>query len=618
MNNSTINIVKYSFLRRMNKIIRKIGDSLKYSPTVNTHSYNFEILHEIPMEVAVLDNKGMYLFVNKYYINDEVIASWIIGKNDSHYFKLIGLNQEHAKRRREHFQKAISEKQATRFTENIYFPKKNRSLYYTRFYQPNFSDSNKSKIDFIYFFGKDITAIIHAQKELRQLAYSDKLTGLKNREAFYDQLDQLLIDSERRNITQLKAILFCDLDNFKLVNDTYGHDVGDLVLKEAANRMQKCLRKSDFVFRLGGDEFTVIIRNLKDELDAGKVAEKIISKISAPYYFNNKKITSITTSIGIVPFTNERFQCDLLVKKADTAMYIAKKRSKGSFQFISEEMTEKAIRRLKVEQTLRDLINENKFDEQFTLLYQPIVQKQSPCDYKILGAEALIRWNNPHLGLVLPNHFIPLSEETNLIREVGNWVLNKSFKDFNSVIKSFNSSFYFSINVSAKQLKNQNIIKIFEDALKKIDIKPENLQIEITETSFVDYDKSVMDNLHKLCDLGIKLAVDDFGVGFASLSYLQRLPASTIKIDKSFIQKIGLNDEANDFIRSIITFGKSIDKEIIAEGVENWEQVAFLSKYNCEKFQGFLFSKPLHLNEFKDLLKRELINIDFEAQLAKI
>ena len=618
MNNSTINIVKYSFLRRMNKIIRKIGDSLKYSPTVNTHSYNFEILHEIPMEVAVLDNKGMYLFVNKYYINDEVIASWIIGKNDSHYFKLIGLNQEHAKRRREHFQKAISEKQATRFTENIYFPEKNRSLYYTRFYQPNFSDSNKSKIDFIYFFGKDITAIIHAQKELRQLAYSDKLTGLKNREAFYDQLDQLLIDSERRNITQLKAILFCDLDNFKLVNDTYGHDVGDLVLKEAANRMQKCLRKSDFVFRLGGDEFTVIIRNLKDELDAGKVAEKIISKISAPYYFNNKKITSITTSIGIVPFTNERFQCDLLVKKADTAMYIAKKRSKGSFQFISEEMTEKAIRRLKVEQTLRDLINENKFDEQFTLLYQPIVQKQSPCDYKILGAEALIRWNNPHLGLVLPNHFIPLSEETNLIREVGNWVLNKSFKDFNSIIKSFNSSFYFSINVSAKQLKNQNIIKIFEDALKKIDIKPENLQIEITETSFVDYDKSVMDNLHKLCDLGIKLAVDDFGVGFASLSYLQRLPASTIKIDKSFIQKIGLNDEANDFIRSIITFGKSIDKEIIAEGVENWEQVAFLSKYNCEKFQGFLFSKPLHLNEFKDLLKRELINIDFEAQLAKI
>jgi diguanylate cyclase (GGDEF)-like protein len=618
MNNSTINVVENSFLRRMKKIIRKMGDSFKYSLTVDPHSYNFELLQEIPIEVAVLDKKGKYLFANKYYINDERIAKGIIGRTDSHYFKLIGLNQEYAKKRREYFEKAINEKETTRFTENIYFPQKNRSMYYTRFYQPNFSDSNKSKIDFIYFFGKDITAIIHAQKELRQLAYSDKLTGLKNREAFYDQLGQLLIDSERRNISPLKAILFCDLDNFKLVNDTYGHDVGDLVLKEAANRMKKCLRKSDFVFRLGGDEFTVIIRNLKDELDAGKVAEKIISKISAPYYFNNKKITSITTSIGIVPFTNERFQCDLLVKKADTAMYIAKKRSKGSFQFISEEMTEKAIRRLKVEQTLRDLINENKFDEQFTLLYQPIVQKQSHSDYKILGAEALIRWNNPHLGLVLPSNFIPISEETNLIREVGNWVLNKSFKDFSSIIKSFNSSFYFSINVSAKQLKNQNMIKNFEDAFKNNDIKPENLQIEITETSFIDYDKNVMDNLHKLRDLGIKLAVDDFGVGFASLSYLQRLPASTIKIDKSFINKIGLNDEANDFIRSIITFGKSIDKEIIAEGVENWEQVAFLSKYNCEKFQGFLFSKPLHLNEFKDLLKGELINIDFEAQLANI
>jgi len=603
----------------MKKIIRKIkGQSPPIiTPIINAHSNNFKLLQEIPMEVAVLDKKGKYLFVNKYYINDKGIATGIIGKNDSYYFKLIGLNQEYAKRRREHFQRAINEKQTVRFTENICFPDKNRSLYYTRFYQPNFSETTKNKIDFIYFFGKDITAIIHAQKELRQLAYSDKLTGLKNRDAFYDQLNQLLIESERRNISQLKAILFCDLDNFKLVNDTYGHDAGDFVLKEVANRMRLCLRKSDFVFRLGGDEFTVIIRNLKGEIDAGRVAEKLISKISAPYYFDNKKITTITTSIGIVPFANERYHCDLLVKKADTAMYIAKKRSKGSFQFISEEMTEKAIRRLKVEQTLRDLINENKFDEQFKLLYQPIMEKQSCSEYKIVGAEALIRWNNPHLGLILPNNFIPISEETNLIREIGNWVLNKSLMDFGSITKPFSSSFYFSINVSAKQLKNENIIKKFEDALNYIDIKPENLQIEITETSFIDYDKSVLDNLHKLQDLGIKLAVDDFGVGFASLSYLQRLPASTIKIDKSFIQKIGLSDEANDFIKSIITFGKSIDKEIIAEGVENKDQVAFLSEYNCEKYQGFLFSKPVHLNEFKELLKAEKFNIDFEPQLVK-
>jgi EAL domain-containing protein (putative c-di-GMP-specific phosphodiesterase class I) len=171
--------------------------------------------------------------------------------------------------------------------------------------------------------------------------------------------------------------------------------------------------------------------------------------------------------------------------------------------------------------------------------------------------------------------------------------------------------------VSAKQLKNKNIIEKFEDALNNIDIKPENLRIEITETSFIDYDKSVMDNLHKLRDLGIKLAVDDFGVGFASLSYLQRLPVSIIKIDKSFIQKVGLNEEANDFIRSIITFGKSIDKEIIAEGVEDSEQVAFLSKYHCEKFQGFLFSKPVHLNEFENLLKRKSINVDLNTQFAE-
>ena len=600
----------------MKKIINTIINQSNDTTTVDTHYNNFKLLKEIPMEVAVLDAKGKYLFVNKYYINDDKIARRIIGKNDGQYFKLIGLSQEYAKKRREHFQRAINEKQTIRFAENIYFPDKNRSLYYTRFYQPSFSESNEDKIDFIYFFGKDISAIIHAQKEMKQLAHSDKLTGLKNRDAFYDQLDQLLIESERKNISQLKAVLFCDLDNFKLVNDTYGHDVGDLVLKEAANRMRSCLRKSDFVFRLGGDEFTVIIRNLKDEFDAGRVAEKIISKISAPYYYKDKKISSITTSIGIVPFTNERYQCDMLVKKADTAMYIAKKRSRGGFQFISEEMTEKAIRRLKVEHTLRDLISENKYDEQFNLLYQPIVEKQSYNEYRIVGAEALIRWNNPDLGTILPNNFIPISEETNLIHEVGNWVLNKSFKDFDSIIKSFNSPFYFSINVSAKQLKNQNMIKIFEDAMKYIAIQPENLQVELTETSFIDYDKNVIDNLHKLRDMGIKLAVDDFGVGFASLSYLQRLPASTIKIDKSFIQKIGLSNEANDFIKSIITFGKSIDKEIIAEGVENRDQVAFLSEFNCQKYQGFLFSKPVHLNEFRELLKTKTINIDFSDQLV--
>ena len=585
-------------------------------PTVHNHSDDFKLLQNVPMEVAVLDLKGNYVFANEHYSPDIRVCEEIIGKNDDYYFKLIGADGEHAKKRREHFYRAINERKTIRFTENIFLPEKKRSIYYTRFYQPDFAEGDSGDIRYVYFFGRDISAVILAQKELRHLAFNDQLTGLKNRDAFYDQLDQILLESERRNISHLKAVLFCDLDNFKLVNDTYGHDVGDFVLKEVAKRMRTCLRKSDLVFRLGGDEFTVIIKNLKDELDAGRVAEKIISEISAPYYFADNKITSITASIGIVPFANERYQCDLLVKKADTAMYTAKRRSKGGFQFISEEMTDKATRRIQVEKTLRDLIIENKFDDEFKLFYQPIVEKKSSEEYKIVGAEALIRWNNPDLGPVLPSNFIPISEETNLIREVGGWVINKSFKDFSSVSNSFSSPVCFSINVSAKQLKSQHMVSQFEEALKHIDLKPEYLQIELTETSFIDYDKNVLDNLLKLRDMGIKLAVDDFGVGFASLSYLQRLPTSTIKIDRSFIQKIGYSGEANDFIRSILAFGKSIGKEIIAEGVETIEQLEFLSSHDCRKFQGFLFSKPINLESFKDLMKEETINISLAVQPA--
>jgi diguanylate cyclase (GGDEF)-like protein len=585
-------------------------------PTVHNHSDDFKLLQNVPMEVAVLDVKGNYVFANEHYSPDKKVREEIIGKNDDYYFKLIGADGEHAKKRNEHFHQAINEQKTIRFTENIFLPEKKRSIYYTRFYQPDFADGDSGNIKYVYFFGRDISAVILAQKELRHLAFNDQLTGLKNRDAFYDQLDQILLESERRDISHLKAVLFCDLDNFKLVNDTYGHDAGDFVLKEVAKRMRTCLRKSDLVYRLGGDEFTVIIKNLRDELDAGGIAEKIISEISAPYYFADKKITSITASIGIVPFANERYQCDLLVKKADTAMYNAKRRSKGGFQFISEEMTEKATKRIQVEKTLRDLIIENKFDDEFRLFYQPIVEKKSPEEYKIVGAEALIRWNNPDLGPILPNTFIPISEETNLIREIGGWVLNKSFEDFNSVSNSFGSPICFSINVSAKQLKSQTMVSQFEEALRQVDLKPEYLQIELTETSFIDYDKNVLDNLLKLRDMGIKLAVDDFGVGFASLSYLQRLPTSTIKIDKSFIQKIGYSGEANDFIRSIIALGKSVGKEIIAEGVETIEQLEFLSSHDCRKFQGFLFSKPINLESFMGLMKEKTIGISLAVQPA--
>ncbi|HES59397.1 MAG TPA: EAL domain-containing protein, partial [Caldithrix sp.] len=398
------------------------------------------------------------------------------------------------------------------------------------------------------------------------------------------------------------AVLFCGLDNFKMVNDSLGHAVGDLVLKEVAERMNRMLRATDYMFRLGGDEFTVIIQNIKNEYDAGQVAEKLIQEFDQPFVIGAHEINYLSLSVGVVIFPRDGKSSEELVRNADAAMYNVKNREKNDFQFFSEEMTQLTNDRLKIVRNLKSVISKKDYENQFKLFYQPIIEKEKEGNYRIAGSEALIRWTNPELGQVSPAHFIPIAEESNLINQFGSWILEKSINDFIHMTEKHKQNLYVSVNLSAKQLRSSQTVKTIAQLIKHTGINPQHLQLEITETSYMEDESNTIDNMNALTDLGCNFAIDDFGVGFASLVYLQKIPAKSIKIDRSFINCMGADTKNKELVKSIIQIGQNLNKDVIAEGVEDLTHLDFLEDNCCRKFQGYLFSKPVALDQFETYL----------------
>jgi diguanylate cyclase (GGDEF)-like protein len=589
----------------------------KYNLPSRKISDEFKYLHDIPMEIAIYDLNGKYLYVNNRYTRDQFDLHSLIGKDDAYYFDKMGISKECITKRIEHFQRALKEKKTINFTEKLYNPVKQRTFYYSRYFQPIFSGNNE--IASICLFGNDLTGVIIGQKELKYLAYHDKLTGLKNREGFCEQLDQLIIEAERETKLNITAILLIDIDNFKLVNDSFGHDIGDIVLREVSSRLNICLRKSDYSFRLGGDEFIIIIKNIKHEWEVSKVAEKIIGYLSTPYILGKYNIKFLTCSMGIVLFPKDGINREKLIKNADIAMYNAKKRGKNNYQFYSKVMTASSVKRMKIEKNLNDLVSRNDYENQLEILYQPIVENIKKGEYKVIGSEALLRWKNPELGNIKPDTFIPIAEERNLISEIGDWILYKTLREFKVLLNKYDPDLYISINFSAMQLKSKSMIKRLAKIIKTVDFNPQRLQLELTETSYLDDHEEVITNIKELENLGIKLALDDFGVGFASLSYLQKIPASTIKIDKSFIYALSYDLQKIELVKSIIMLGKNLNKDIIAEGVENLEDLYLLKSQNCNKYQGHLFSQALPFEKFKQYLKKnDLIKFSLQNKSFQI
>jgi len=447
---------------------------------------------------------------------------------------------------------------------------------------------------------RDITERRQAQEALSRLANYDSLTGLPNRNLFRDRLQRALARAKRNG--QLVALIFLDLDRFKNINDTLGHTVGDELLQTVAKRIRYTLRETDSVghldnengsspkgvtevSRLGGDEFTIILENIGHPDNAAPVARRILDAIASPIPLAGRSLY-VSASAGISVYPNDDPDPENLLKNADSAMYRAKDLGRNNYQFFSEELNRQAHERLDMELRLRNALA----NSEFSLHFQPQLDIRS---YRSVAVEALLRWNSPELGSVSPAKFIPVLEETGLIVEVGAWVLETACGWARGWQDAGLPPVRVGVNISARQFRQGDLVAVVERALQGAGLAPEWLELEITESLLMEHSEAVIDTLNTLGMLGIRISVDDFGTGYSSLAYLKRFPIHALKIDLSFVRDV--NTDTNDaaIAQAIIALGRSLGLSVVAEGVENAEQLAFLVRGGCDEIQGYLLSRPL-------------------------
>jgi len=429
----------------------------------------------------------------------------------------------------------------------------------------------------------DITERKQAQERLNYLAFYDSLTGLPNRLLLLDRIRQTTLESERHE--RLAAILYLDLDRFKLVNDTLGHEAGDLLLKSVAARLSGCVRSGDTVARLGGDEFTVVLANVAHVDDVGRVAQKVLDVFAQPFLLAAQELF-VSPSIGITLFPFDDRDPELLLKNADAAMYHAKDSGRNTFRFFTADLNTRAARRLDLETALRHALER----QEFVLHYQPQVDLISG---RIIGMEALVRWQRPGTGLVSPLDFIPLAEETGLIVPIGEWVLRTACAQNRAWQEAGLPALQMSVNIAARQFQQQNLAEVVARVLQETGLDPRWLMLEITESTVMRDAGAAVETLREIGSLGVGLSVDDFGTGYSSLSYLKRFPLNCLKIDKSFIDDITTDPNDAAITTAIISMAGSLEIKVIAEGVETLAQLNFLRARGCDAMQGYYFSKPL-------------------------
>ena len=437
---------------------------------------------------------------------------------------------------------------------------------------------------------------LEEQKAVFQhLAHYDTVTDLPNRVLFRDRLEHA-IDKANRNSTKL-ALLFMDLDHFKEINDSLGHQVGDEVLKIVADRLQEKLRGSDSIARLGGDEFTVLIENVKHSFRVAGIAQKLAQSIKGPITVKNHELY-LSASIGISLYPDDGNDAETLLKYADAAMYSAKNDGRNTYHFFAKEMTDKAHERLMIEAGLRHALEE----EEFALYYQPQISSKTG---ELKGLEALIRWNHPEMGLMTPGQFIPLAEATGLIIPMGEWVLRTAALQAIVWHEDGLNPTRISVNFSVKQLQHKDIVHMIKNILLESRCKPNWLELEITESYTMQNPNHSIALLERIRDIGLSIAIDDFGTGYSSLSYLKRLPINKLKIDKSFIDDIPGNKEDEVIVATIVSMAKNMQLDVVAEGVETDRQKVFLQQVGCDIIQGHLNYKPLSVDDMTRVLKEK-------------
>ena len=441
-----------------------------------------------------------------------------------------------------------------------------------------------------------------SEAHIKRMAYYDSLTQLPNREFLLDRLQQAIAHAKRHQT--LLAVMIMDLDNFKNINDSLGHPVGDGLLMEVAQRLQQCIRKEDTVARLGGDEFIILQAGFESRESTihhiNRIAKKLLTSIKEHYYIADHTLM-ISTSCGITIYPDDGDSADQLIKHADTALYKAKDNGRDNYQFFSNEMNIAATKRLKMESDIHNAIAE----KQFEVAYQP---KVSVDDNKIVGAEILLRWNHPELGYISPDNFIPIANETGQIIQLGEYVFQQACIQTSELwcnTQYCDDLYSLSVNVSPRQFQQDDFIEKIKSTLEQYKTNPACIELEVTEDILIKNTQKISEKLKTLRDLGLKISIDDFGTGYASLRYLQQLPIGMIKIDRSFITHINENKNDLAIVKTIMSMARNLDISVIAEGVENAEQLDTLKDLGCEYYQGYYFSKPISKEEFTALLQKK-------------
>ena len=433
------------------------------------------------------------------------------------------------------------------------------------------------------------------QVQLEHQANYDALTGLPNRNLLHDRLRQAVYGQrDKRSI----AVVFMDLDHFKVVNDSLGHSTGDLLLKAMADRLRTALREGDTVGRVGGDEFVLILNDQVNEEIMYRAMQRIIGRISEPVTIDGKELY-VTCSAGISIYPQDGRDVDTLLKNADAAMYRAKEHGRSNFQFYTSEMNERVNERLALEAALRRALERN----ELALHYQPKVSMKTG---GIVGAEALVRWMHPEWGLVRPARFIPLAEETGLIVTIGEWVLREACRQTRAWIHAGLEPGNVSVNLSVRQFRQEGLVRTVSRILEETGLDPSKLEMELTESMVMHNVEAAIAVLQGLKQLGVGLSLDDFGTGYSSLSYLKDLPIDTLKIDRSFVRDIGAGEEADDGVlaQAIISLGHALHLKVIAEGVETDAQMRFLRRNACDEVQGFFYGEPVPPDAHARLLEK--------------
>jgi diguanylate cyclase (GGDEF)-like protein/PAS domain S-box-containing protein len=588
------NALKEKRLQKQNMFMQK-----QLSESERLHRY---IVNTSPDIIYILDQDGNFSFINERiesllgFSKEEIVGkhySFLVHHDDMEQAKYVFNERRVGSRASKNIELRLKCKDSSNSRQF-----KNRTLPIELSAMGMYVGKGMSTNSYTGTYGvaRDVTERKIAEETINFQAYHDLLTKLPNRALLRDRLN-LAINQAKREDEKL-AVMFLDLDRFKNINDSLGHLIGDELLQQVSIRLKECIRAGDTLARFGGDEFTLMLPKLKDAYDdSRKLAEKITATLKQPFYVDGHQLY-VSASIGIALYPQDGTNMDNLIKHADVAMYHVKGLGKNGYQFYSTEMNAPYIKKLSLDTGIHKALENNEFG----LVYQPQINIRTG---EIVGVETLLRWNHPEHGTISPAEFIPFAEESGLIIDIGHWVLKTACAELSRWRIAGLPEIRMAINISARQLMEDNIVKDILDIVKDYDIPGHCLELEITENAIMDDMDSVIRKLQELSSHGINIAIDDFGTGYSSLSYLHKLPIQTLKIDRTFLKESRINKGDNTIINTIVAMAKGLNLNVIAEGVETQTQLDYLRDIECTEAQGYLFGKPLPSDVISQLLLQE-------------